>query len=221
MADDNGTTTAAVVIETPTETTPSNGDANRAKAPSTAPPPAEPAPKGETATTAPAPPGEVFTKAQVEELLTKRLRAHEEDQQKKSDKAKKDAVAAALKEQGDWHALADAKAAEADEHARRVAELEPAVADATTRADRYRAALETHLASQRKGLPKHIVDLLDRLDVADQLEYIARHADALKAPEPPPPPKPTGTTPNRAAGTTAAGETTPQLPRPREPLARV
>jgi hypothetical protein len=48
---------------------------------------------------------------------------------------------------------------------------------------------------QRKDLPKHITALLDKLDAAEQLEWIAANQEALKVP---------------AAGTTAV----PGTPRP-------
>jgi hypothetical protein len=198
MADDEKTP------ETPAaeDASPPDGDANRDKPKAETP---EAKPQGVTAA------GETFTKAQMEEIVRDRIKRDQDKRARDEEKARKDAVAAALKEQGDWQKLADAKQAEADEASRKVAEIEPELAKRTEERDRYRAALEQHLEAQRKGLPKHIISLLDRLDVADQLEYLAANADAVKAP---PERKPNGSTPSRATGTSAAGETTPHLPPP-------
>jgi len=74
----------------------------------------------------------------------------------------------ALKKQGDWQKLAeDAQA--------KLKELEPHKA----KAEKYEAALSKLLASQRKDLPAHVLKLLDKLDPAEQLEYIAENREAL------------------------------------------
>lgn len=197
-------TTTAGTIETP----PANGDANRDK-PTEAITPPEAKPKGETAA------GDTVPKSEVESIVRARLKAFEDDQKKKAEKDQRAAVAAALREQGDFARLAEAREAEVQEAARKIAELEPEKA----RADRYEESLKKHLAAQRKGLPKHIVALLDRLDVADQLDYLAENAEAIAAAAPAPETKPNGSTPARRSGTTAIGETTPQLPLPPRPLA--
>ena len=46
------------------------------------------------------------------------------------------------------------------------------------KAIRYAAALTSLLETERKGLAKHILELLDKMDPADQLEYIAKNKSA-------------------------------------------
>lgn len=75
-----------------------------------------------------------------------------------------------------------AKLSETEKLTKRVAELEGQVKDGETvkeRADRLAAALTTHLDQQRKDMPKHVLDLLDKLDVVDQLEWVAKHRDEV------------------------------------------
>lgn len=47
------------------------------------------------------------------------------------------------------------------------------------KAIRYAAALTSLLETERKGLAKHILELLDKMDPADQLEYIAKNKSVL------------------------------------------
>ncbi len=50
------------------------------------------------------------------------------------------------------------------------------------RAERLEAALAAQLEASRKDLPAHIIGLLDKLDTADQLEWIATNREALAQP---------------------------------------
>jgi hypothetical protein len=54
-----------------------------------------------------------------------------------------------------------------------------ALAETSTQRDRYKASLGAVLTKQREGLPAHITALLDRMDEAEQLEYLAANRDAL------------------------------------------
>lgn len=98
---------------------------------------------------------------------------------------RRDADAAEVKRKADEAAeterLANDKKFEelAGKHQKRIAELEPVAA----KAERYEKALTTLLDSERKGIPDHLVPLLDRMDVAEQLEYIAANRDKLKVAE--------------------------------------
>lgn len=75
---------------------------------------------------------------------------------------------AALKKQGDWQKLHEQEKKRADD-------LEPFKA----KAERSEAALKKMLENERKDLPKHIITLLDKMDPAEQLEYIAENREAL------------------------------------------
>jgi hypothetical protein len=81
----------------------------------------------------------------------------------------------ALKKQGDWQKLHEQEKKRADD-------LEPF----KTKAEKYEAALGKLLAKEREGLPKHVLTLLDKLDPAEQLEYIAENREALGAKPTPP-----------------------------------
>jgi hypothetical protein len=81
----------------------------------------------------------------------------------------------ALNENQDWQALADVNAKRAGELSARIAELEPVSAQA----DRYRGALETFLTAEKKDLPRHVLVLLEKLDLVDQVEYLAANREEL------------------------------------------
>lgn len=107
----------------------------------------------------------------------------ERDDRKALEKAQKDAaeLKAAeekkrLEEQGQYKALAEEAARERDAHAARVKELEP-LAETVKRQGE---ALKRFLDEERKGLPKHVLTLLDKLDPVDQLEYIAANRAELR-----------------------------------------
>lgn len=50
------------------------------------------------------------------------------------------------------------------------------------RAEKLEAVLAKQLEAQRKDLPAHITAVLDKLDVAEQLDYLAEHGSAFRAP---------------------------------------
>ena len=49
--------------------------------------------------------------------------------------------------------------------------------------DKYQGVISKMLDNQKKDLPAHILTLLDRLDPADQLEWIAENQAAIKQPQ--------------------------------------
>ena len=117
----------------------------------------------------PTPEQRTYTDGDVERIVKERLerqrRKLDADAQKAADAAKQ----AALAEQGEYKRLYE-------EAQTRLAEHE-AVA---TAAERYQVALTSVLEQQRKGLPDYLVPLLDKMDVAEQLEYLAKNAYKLK-----------------------------------------
>lgn len=138
---------------------------------------------GEQAATPPAdaPPAaqpveKTFTAADVEKIVKERLERAQRKAEQQADEARKQAEEKALQEQGEYKTLADTRAA-------RIAELEAEsgkVSDLTKRAERYEAALKKQLEATRADLPFHIVALLDKLDPADQLEWIAQNREQLR-----------------------------------------
>jgi colicin import membrane protein len=151
----------------------------------------QPAPAaGPTNTDTQAPTGEPsIPKSRFDEVNNelKRLKKAEEDRQKAADKAAEDRA----KEQGEWEKVAR-------QHETKAAELEPF----KVKAERYEAALTAMLETQRKDLPAHITALLDKLDPAEQLEWIAANREAL------------GTSATAANGTNGAPRGTPTAPKP-------
>jgi hypothetical protein len=125
-----------------------------------------------------------FTQAELDAVVADRLKRATESAERKAASERQKADERAAAEQGQFKELAEQRQT-------RIAELEPFEAKAT----RYEAALTSLLDVQRKDLPKHITALLDKLDAAEQLEWIAANQEALKVP---------------AAGTTAV----PGTPRP-------
>jgi len=117
-----------------------------------------------------------FTQAELEAIVKDRLERQKRASEAQAEKTRQDAEAKALAEQGEFKALAE-------QHAARIAELEQETEASKALAkerDRYQAALKKHLDSQRADLPPHITALLDRLDVADQLDWLADNRAALQ-----------------------------------------
>lgn len=138
--------------------------------PTTAEPPTDPAPdKGGEA-------GRTFTQAELDRIIEERLARSKKATEAAAARAAEEARQRALLEQGEYQKLAEERAA-------RLAELEPQAAAV----ERYRGALEAVLAEHRKGLPAHLVTLLDRLDPVEQLEYLAANAETLRPAAPPAP----------------------------------
>jgi molecular chaperone GrpE (heat shock protein) len=111
----------------------------------------------------------------VDDMLKERLEREQKKAEQKALKAKEEALAEAATKNGEWQQLAEQRAA-------RLTELETQLAtlDATTtKAQRYEAALGKQVEALRKELPKHLLPLLDKLDVAEQLEWLAANREQL------------------------------------------
>lgn len=111
----------------------------------------------------------------VDDLLKERLERERVKADKQAQKAREEAQAEAAAKNGEWQQLAEQRAA-------KLAELESQVAGldaATTRAQRYEQALAKQVEALRKDVPKHLVPLLDKLDVVEQLEWLAANRDAV------------------------------------------
>lgn len=114
-------------------------------------------------------------KSRFDEVNTelKKLKA----QAAEAEKARQQAEHDRLKEQGEWQKIADAATA-------KLAEIEPAYADTATKLQRYEAALTVQVSALRKELPKHLAPLLDKLDLAEQLEWLASNREQIAPPKP-------------------------------------
>jgi hypothetical protein len=140
------------------------------------------------------PPGAIVfaSEAEYQKSLEEKLKERLDRERKKTEDATKKAADAATadaaKQNGEWQKLAEQREKELGESTKKLQELETVQEKAT----RYEGSLKKFLETQRAGLPEAITKLLDRLDVADQLEWLAANKDALakKTPDgvPPTPP---------------------------------
>lgn len=134
-------------------------------------------------------PDKKFSQAEVDNIIKDRLKREKEKAEKDAQKVREEAEAEALKKQGDFQKLAE-------KHEARVKELEAeqvTLKAKSEQADKYKAALEKFAESETKALPDHLKALLEKMDVADRLEYIAANREALtgkKEPAKPVPPTP-------------------------------
>jgi hypothetical protein len=79
--------------------------------------------------------------------------------------------------------------------------------------DSYKKALQGYLDKEREGLPEHITEVLDQMSAPDQLAYISKHGEALRA-ETRPPTVGRGSSPGAGASSSASRtEVTPGLGR--------
>lgn len=127
----------------------------------------------------------------IEEKLKVRLEREKKKSDEASKKAAEDAIAEAAKKNGEWQKVAEQREAELAEAAKKLADLDPV----QQQAKRYEEALKKNLESQRTGLPESIIKLLDKLDVADQLEWLSANKEAIMKKTPsgvPPTPPPDG-----------------------------
>jgi hypothetical protein len=98
-----------------------------------------------------------------------------EDAEKTAQKEREQLEQEALVKNQEWQKLAEQREA-------RIKELEPMSSEMESLKaanTRYAEVIQAQLAGLRKGLPEHIIALLDRLEPLDQLDYIAKNSDAL------------------------------------------
>jgi hypothetical protein len=105
----------------------------------------------------------------VDELLKDRLDRQNKKAEETAKKAAADAAAEAAKKNGEWQVLAEQREKELKETAEKMESFEKT----QQLAKRYEESLKKNLEVQRTGLPDPITALLDKLDVAEQLEWLA------------------------------------------------
>lgn len=134
----------------------------------------------------------------VDDMLKERLEREQKKADQKAQKAREDALAEQAAKNGEWQQLAEQRAARLTDMETQLATLEAT----TTKAQRYEQALGKQVETLRKDVPKHLLPLLDKLDVAEQLEWLAANREQLA------PPKPTGVpaTPRAQGGLDAAAQ---------------
>lgn len=113
----------------------------------------------------------------LEAKLKERLEREQAKAAKAAEKARAEAEAKALQEQGEFKKLAEKQAAELESYKAKAAELEGVSAEAK----RLTNALIKYRDAQFTVIPEHIKPLLEKLDVVDQIEWLSANADKLRA----------------------------------------
>lgn len=129
--------------------------------------------------------------ARIDSVIKERLEREKRKADEAAQKAREAAEQEAMQKNQEWQKLAET-------HAERIKQLEAGaqLSEAEKqKVERYEKALRAQLDTQRASLPKPVLTLLDRLDPAEQLEWIAANRGDLEAQKPavlgtPPSPKP-------------------------------
>lgn len=121
--------------------------------------------------------GKTFTQAEVDALITDRLGRAQRKAEADKAKADADAEAARLRAAGEFEKLAADRQKEID----RLTAETGKITEAEAKAARYEAAIAAQLTTARAGLPAYILGLLDKMDAADQLEWLATNREAVAA----------------------------------------
>jgi hypothetical protein len=161
-------------------------EADKGNNPPATDPQPEPTPGNDPAKT-----DKTFTQAELEAIVKDRLDRAQRKAKEAEEKARKDAEEKTLHEQGEFKTLAEQRAAE-------IADLKSQVESNKAHIgtiERLKKALEARLEADKKNLPESVQTLLNKLDVADQMEWIAANPDALKPTDKQP--APSGGTPRR------------------------
>ncbi|MBX3012347.1 MAG: hypothetical protein KF832_12605 [Caldilineaceae bacterium] len=125
------------------------------------------------------------TEAEFQSALETKLKDRLERERKKADekarKAAEDAETKVLAEQEKFQELAEKRSQQLSDLEATTADLTSQLEHAQEKVTRYEKALGSLLAEQRKLVPAHVHDLLDNLDPAAQLEWIAANSSKLAA----------------------------------------
>jgi uncharacterized protein YPO0396 len=117
--------------------------------------------------------GKMFTQAEIDAIIADRLKRQEESIKKKAQRDADEAAETKLAEAAEWQKLADKRQKSLTEKEARIAELEQEQA----RAEKYGQALDTYVEKLSSGLPKSILSLLEKMDAADRLAWLAANAE--------------------------------------------
>lgn len=122
----------------------------------------------------------LFTQADIDRIVTERLSREEKKRAEVADKARREAEEKSLAENAKWQELAEKRAKDLEAASAAMKELESAKATSEAQAQ----ALGRYLDAERKGLPDHIIGLLDKLPPLQQLEWLAENKEKLATPKP-------------------------------------
>lgn len=141
--------------------------------PQTTPTPADKPPDGGKTPTRRDADAKLFTQEELNEEIKKRLERAEKQRLEAETKVRKDAEADAARQRGEWEKVAKQQETTIADLQKQVVAMEAVRAEV----ERVNAALDEQLKVERKGLPEHVIELLDRLPPVDQLAYIAKNRD--------------------------------------------
>jgi hypothetical protein len=116
-----------------------------------------------------------FTQAELDRFVLERLATEKRTSDEKARKAAEKAAADALKENADFKTLSEKQATQ-------LLDLETKLTQGDTvtqERDKYKTALEAHVKERRKGVPAHILEILDVLDPLAQMAWLDKNTDKL------------------------------------------
>lgn len=108
---------------------------------------------------------------------------------KRADDERKRLDEQALIDNEKWQELAKQREQSITDLSASAAELTATNETLTAQNERYSAAIEKMTSEMAKGLPRHVVTLLSKLDTLEQFEYLIENAETLKLKGIPPTPK--------------------------------
>jgi hypothetical protein len=120
-----------------------------------------------------------LTQADVDRIVGERLERARAKWERDKQKVDEEADADRLAEQEKWQELAEKHSKRAKELEAESETLQAALEEAQKQTKRVEGALGAYLETAREGLPEHILALLDKLDVVDQLAWLAENRAAI------------------------------------------
>lgn len=136
---------------------------------------------GETPDTPPAQQAATFTQADIDRIVKERLEQEKRTSDEKARKAAEKAAADALKENADFKTLSEKQAASLLERETELMQTKTQFETTAQERDKYKTALEAHVKERRKGVPAHILEILDVLDPLAQMAWLDKNTDKLTA----------------------------------------
>lgn len=114
--------------------------------------------------------------AAVDAIVEARLKREREQAEKAAKKAAETAETAKLAEQQQWKELSEKQIKQLVDLEAKVAEIDALKGSN----EAYEKTLNVYLAEARKSVPAHLITLLDKLTITEQLEYITANAASFK-----------------------------------------
>jgi hypothetical protein len=121
------------------------------------------------------PSDKLFTQAELEKHIDDRLKSERKKLVDATDKARREAEEKSLADNAKWQELAEKRAKDLEAATAALADVDALKSTSEAQA----AALGRYLDAERKGLPDHIIGLLDKLPPLQQLEWLAENKTKL------------------------------------------